>query len=250
MSKSFLYVANWKMELSHQKALQLARQIADSASSLNAQQKKIILCPSFTELSAIAALLKNSDIELGAQDCSRHRSGAYMGEISAQTLAEIGATSCIVGHSERRTYHHETDIEIAAKVERLLEQKMCPIVCVGETKHQFEHKQTQVVLQKQLDFIFTALTQFSNQKPSLIIAYEPVWSIGTGIIPNTKYLTEIFTLLYDLGKEYSFDAQIKLLYGGSVNETNIALLKEIPFLDGFLIGGASLDFQKFKNIVS
>jgi|SRR5579872_2777909 len=246
----FLYIANWKMNLRHNAATAWVQTNHTHLKSLASGEKKIILCPSFDALAPIAHLVKNSPIALGAQNVSRHRDGAFTGEVSAQSLADLGCTYCIVGHSERRQHHHENDLNVAAKVERLLEVGITPIICIGETKEQHQAGETKHVLEKQLDFVVDVLNQMSGLKPKICIAYEPVWSIGTGQIPDANALIDTFTWLTTLIKDECPETQAQLIYGGSVNAENAAQLKEIDTIQGFLIGSASLDFQKFKNIVS
>ncbi len=162
----------------------------------------------------------------------------------AQSLKEVGCTYCIVGHSEIRRDLQETGADIAQKVERILEQDMQPIICIGESKQEYEAQETFTVLGKQLKLILPILKQSSAP---ICIAYEPIWSIGTGIIPEAPYLQKVFDWLSTTTKNNPY---IRLLYGGSVNDTNAAQLLTLAHVDGFLIGGASLDFQKFQKIVS
>lgn len=250
MSLPFLYVANWKMDFTHEQAISFCAQHVQDLQKMKSAQSEIVLCPSFTELDAVSNQIKNTSIQLGAQNCSRHRAGAFTGEISAQTLKKLGCSYCIVGHSERRQYHHESNIEIAAKVERLIEVGITPIICIGETAQEYENKQTKVILEQQLDLVFDVLNNFNNDAPIIPIAYEPVWSIGTGTIASQEYLAEIFQWLFKTVPTFTKGIEYRYLYGGSVNEKNASEIKQIPHISGFLIGSASRDFQKFKNIVS
>lgn len=245
----FLYVANWKMNLPYNQAVAWSKNLPELTKFVDSE-KKIVLCPSFDALYQIAQAVKESPIAIGAQNCSRHHAGAYTGEVAAQSLADLGCTYCIVGHSERRQQYNETDIEVAAKVERLLEVDIQPIICIGETKEQYQALETKHVLEKQLDFIMDVLNQMSNLRPQICIAYEPIWSIGTGLVADPDYLTDIFVWLDQLIKDECPDTQAQLLYGGSVTPENAAHLRSIAVIQGFLIGGASIDFQKLKNIVS
>lgn len=300
--KSLLYVANWKMQLSYTQAVTFARDNKNNFTHLAKQPKTtIVLCPSFDALSSIAPLFKETAIEIGAQNCAPYSVGAYTGEVAAQSLQEIGCTYCIVGHSERRTYFNEDDTLIAQKVRPLLENSITPIVCIGETKEQYEKKETYSVLRVQLEAVMNAYrsypfdklranglrTEFAFSPESIevvrsnrnknkfvaetgtkaknehlypvrgepvepfnhiVIAYEPIWAIGTGIPATPSYIQEIIAwIAQECDKNIS--SNYTILYGGSVNGDNTKELKTILGLGGFLIGNASLDFQKFQNIV-
>lgn len=235
------------------------------------KENNIIICPSFVALAPLADILKTSAIKIGAQNCSEYSSGAYTGEIDALSLAQIGVTYCIVGHSERRLYFNETTEQINKKIALLYQNNITPIICIGETKEDFVNQQTKTILTQQLKPLVPILRQLppspsfdrlrtsgwrtqqdergKGKQKSIIIAYEPTWSIGTGIIPEQKQLIDIFTWLSELLHTQLPDYHIQLLYGGSVNQNNIAELKKIPPINGFLIGGASTSFETLRNIV-
>jgi triosephosphate isomerase (TIM) len=238
----YLYVANWKMNLSYRKSLDFCTQ---NLAHLNLLSKsaKIIICPSLVALAPIIEIFKNSAIKIGAQNCSAYKAGSYTGEVSAQDLKEAGASYCIIGHSERRIYFGETTQDILTKIELLYTNNIMPIICIGETQEDFLHKKTIAALQQQLEPILTKIIQ--QKYEHVIIAYEPFWAIGTGIIPEDTYLEEIFRWL----KNHVSNHKAHLLYGGSINTTNINQLKTIEHIDGFLIGGASTDFGEFKNLI-
>lgn len=242
-SKSLLYVANWKMQLSYAKSIDFARNNKNSFLEFS-KTNTIVLCPSFDALASITQLFKNTAIKIGAQNCAPYPLGPYTGEVAAESLHELGCTYCIVGHSERRTYFHETDSLIGQKTKLLLENNIMPIVCIGETKEQHEKKETHTVLRTQLE----ALSHVNKTDKKIIIAYEPIWAIGTGIAAHPSYIQEIFNWLTQECTR-SLGADYQLLYGGSVNEANAKEIKNISGINGFLIGNASLDFQKFQNIV-
>jgi len=206
----------------------------------------IILCPTYPALFPVAQQLEDTDIAVGAQDCSTHIQGAFTGQVDALSLQQAGCTYCIVGHSERRQ-SGDTNEMVAEKTMRILEQGMTPIICIGETKDQFENKETYHILEAQLQTVFQKLQK--NRSYTCIIAYEPVWSIGTGVIPQPQYLLEVFAWLRAFIDEQVPYIKAKIVYGGSVDKTNISQLKKINHINGFLIGGASLDFQKLQNIV-
>lgn len=208
----------------------------------------IIICPSFENLEFLSTGFKNSTIGLGAQDCSMHNLGAYTGQISAQSLAEIECSYCIIGHSERRHYIHETHDHIAQKLEQLLKNSITPIICIGETKQEYDQGKTNIIIENQLNPI-EKIIQKQNQSMPLYIAYEPVWSIGTGNVPDISYLETVFSHINTLISSWPNHTSIRLLYGGSVTPQTCKLLKKISSLEGFLIGKASTDFQELKKIV-
>jgi len=245
---NYLFVGNWKMNMHFEKAINFVKDNINELTALgNNKNKSIILCPSFVALPGLIDLLQKTNVGVGAQNCSQHNKGAYTGEVSAQSLAELGCQYCIVGHSEQRKYFTETNEMVAQKVVQLCEHNIQPIICIGETKEEFESKQVYEVLTKQLTPVLKALKTFKTLP--IIIAYEPVWSIGTGIIPEYSYLEQIFIWISEHIKKQLPDAKLQLLYGGSVNEHNITNLKQILYINGFLIGGASTDFQKLKKMV-
>ena len=244
------------MNLSFDESIDYCNSYGNALQKLSDSAAKIIICPSFVALAPMATLLKNSTITLGAQNCSEHEFGAYTGEVSALSIAQTGATYCIVGHSEQRIYHNETTEKIINKIKLLHRHNITPIICIGETEKDFLSNQTLTALAQQLEPI---LITFDNRpyyakatkglsedgQKSIIIAYEPVWSIGTNTIPTPEQLTKVFTWL----QLQLHGHTIQLLYGGSVNPNNIVELKKIPLINGFLIGGASTDFEELKKII-
>ena len=192
----------------------------------------MILCPTYLNISNV-----NSNILLGSQNVSSTENGAYTGEISAKDLKSYNVKYSLVGHSERRKYQKETDSEIYEKIIMLLQENIVPILCVGETKEERENNRVEEVLDKQLDGLLNIRENFRKE---IIIAYEPVWSIGTGIIPTNKEIED--TILY-IKKKIPTN---KVLYGGSANEENIDTIKQISVIDGYLLGGLSLKPDKLK----
>jgi triosephosphate isomerase len=213
-----------------------------------AKNANIVICPSFIALAPITEIFKNSSIFIGAQNCSEYASGSYTGEISAESLAEIGVTHCIIGHSERRIHYGETTETIIKKMDLLYHNAILPIICIGETKEDFLQQKTHDALQHQLELILKIIAQ--QKHGHAIIAYEPFWAIGTGIIPENKYLADIFAWLQDFIPSYTPQCTTQLLYGGSITTKNIHQLKTIPHIDGFLVGGASTDFEEFAEIIT
>ncbi|MEX0849583.1 MAG: triose-phosphate isomerase [Candidatus Dependentiae bacterium] len=244
-----MFVANWKMQLSFDQACAFAHNHLEGLKKVADQsQSEIILCPSFPALYNVKQILKNTKVHIGAQTVSRHGSGAYTGQVSAQSLAQTGCTYCIIGHSENRKYQHESNVDIEQKCKELLKQNITPIICIGESKEAFEQKKTYNILNEQLEFIYTAITELNHHVKHYAIAYEPIWAIGTGIIPEVAYLTEIFAWLHTQSRKQT-DTRFSLLYGGSVNAQNAHNILSIKHIDGLLIGGASLDFATFEHII-
>lgn len=247
---SYTIIGNWKMYFTFKQALNWLRSAKSELDQVCQKSgNSLILCPSFESLYSINLELKDSQIELGAQDCSNYLQGAYTGQISARSLSEIGCSYCIVGHSERRAYQREQNEEIAQKVKLLLESTISPILCIGESKQEYEAGKTEEILKNQLKPITESLPSQSSKIP-FYIAYEPIWAIGTGVTPENSYLEKIFTLIKTITKQWPNKDSIHLLYGGSVNAQTCESLKNISTIEGFLIGKASTDFQELKKIVS
>jgi len=243
-----LYVANWKMEMPFAKALAFCKNNYDAILELSkSDDKKIVFCPSFTEAQELCGIFKNSEVAIGAQDCSSKKIGPYTGQVAAESLHQIGCSYCIVGHSEQRDYCKQSDEQIGQKVVQLIEVAIEPIVCIGEKKMDYDAGIAENIIKTQLEAVFEEIEGHSID--GLSIAYEPVWSIGTGITPQNSYIEEVFDIVENIAANYEKNAQINLLYGGSVNEANIKNLLTIRNIGGFLIGGASLDFKKFEKIV-
>ena len=243
-----LFVGNWKMWINNKDAIDYFYDNNTALQKLT-HTHSIIICPSFTELSSIGSLLKKNNIALGAQDCSAFFPGAYTGQIAAEHLTKLNCTYCIIGHSERRIFCSETNEIIAEKAKRLLENNITPIICIGETSTECIAQTTYQTLEEQLIPIFTALNDCKKKDTTIIIAYEPVWAIGTGIVPSHDYLTAIFSWLHKQAREKLANYTITLLYGGSVDEKTITQLLTIKNINGFLIGKASTNFEKFKLII-
>jgi triosephosphate isomerase len=249
--KPFIYIANWKMNLSYAQEIAYATDNKTGFIELSEKpETTIVLCPSFCSLSRLTELCKNTPIKIGAQDCSAYKSGAHTGQVSAQSLTEMGCIYCIVGHSERRTQFHETSELIAQKLSQLIANNITPILCIGETNKEHRAGRTTAVLEEQLAPILQILAHKETLAP-LVIAYEPVWAIGTGITPSPDNLRLIFTWLHGhLQQKLGHASQtFKLIYGGSVDEKTGPAIAALADVNGLLVGGASIDFQKFKKIV-
>lgn len=243
-----IVVANWKMYLSSQEVKKLLEQGKEEIQGLAKIAKcKIIICPSAENLMLVSEALKAQNVFLGAQTCSPFSQGAYTGQISARSLAEIGCKFCIIAHSEERAHLRENDELIQAQIEQALRSNLVPIFCIGETLEQFNAKQGREIIEKQLRPLFNALKSTSTK--TVYVAYEPIWSIGTGNIPQSDYLADMFEYIGKNLKGCVDAHSIKHLYGGSVNGANAEEFWKIPHLSGLLVGKASTDFQMLKKIV-
>jgi triosephosphate isomerase (TIM) len=243
--KKKLIAGNWKMNGSH-----VANEILLKALLTDVGQPAchVAVCVPAVYLAQCQALLAGSVIELGAQDVSAHESGAYTGEISSAMLKEFGLRYVIVGHSERRQYHGETDELVAAKVQRALAVGITPIVCVGETLAQREAGHTEEVVKRQLAAVIHTNGHCISE---IVVAYEPVWAIGTGLSATAEQAQQVHAVLRAQLRAATPNAdRIKLLYGGSMNATNAQSLLAQADIDGGLIGGAALKPQDFLTIIA
>jgi len=211
----------------------------------------IVIAPPFTALAAAVAAAAGSNISISAQDLHWEKEGAFTGEVSARMLVDVGCRYVIIGHSERRQYSGETDLTVNKKVKAALAADLTPIVCVGELLAERESGDTQKVLERQFDGGFAALTSADFSR--IIIAYEPVWAIGTGRTATPEMAAEAHRFLRQLATaRFTPDraAQLRILYGGSVKPDNIKGLMAQVEIDGALVGGASLDAPSFASIVN
>jgi triosephosphate isomerase (TIM) len=246
MKKNFAFIANWKMYLNFNQETEFATSNYDNFVELsNNKKNNIILCPSFLNLKTLIQIFRETEINIGAQNCSSHSKGSYTGQISAESLNLANCRYCIIGHSETKKHLIEDDIN--EKLKQLINNKISPILCIGEDEESFKNQNTINILEKQLSNILD-LIKNNNIKQNIYIAYEPIWSIGSGNIATLDHLENVFAWLYKKIQTLK-NNHINLLYGGSVNSQNASNLKKITNLDGFLIGKASLDFQEFKKIV-
>jgi len=243
--KKKLIAGNWKMNgsLAANEAL-----IKNLLAGLQAPGCEVALCVPAVYLAQCQALLSASLIDLGAQDVSEHEVGAFTGEVSGAMLKEFGARYALVGHSERRQYHFETDVMVALKAQRALACGITPIVCVGETLAEREAGKTEEVVRRQLAAVIHANGHCISE---IVVAYEPVWAIGTGKTASTEQAQQVHALLRAQLKAATPQAErIHLLYGGSMNAANAAQLLAQPDIDGGLVGGASLKAPDFLSIIA
>lgn len=239
-----LVAGNWKMHGSHQ---MLNKQL-EKLLSKQAPSAKLLVFPPYPYLSQAVQLLAGSEIGIGAQDCSQLEEGAYTGEVSAAMLADVGVSHVLLGHSERRQHHRETDEQVLEKAKRALAANLIPIICVGETLVQREEGETNKVVLQQLTPLLESLSLTQLQK--LVVAYEPVWAIGTGLTATPEQAQEVHAFLRSVVNKVdeALAANMLFLYGGSMKPDNAASLFKMPDIDGGLIGGASLDADQFLAI--
>lgn len=244
----FTYVANWKMAVPYASAERFYTEHG-TALAQHAQQtaSTVVLCPSFPALGIFKGIVQQSPhLALGAQDCAPFPNGPYTGDVDALSLKQIGCTYCIVGHTERRTIHKESDELIAQKVAQLQLQGIMPIVCIGETQSDYEANNTLTTLYRQLAPV---LTVAHATQGSLSIAYEPVWTIGSGATLNLEQLAQTIDALR-IHVQNKLNKPVDLFYGGGVNASTMQAMRNIPGLNGVLIGSASTDFNSLQKIVS
>ncbi len=243
-----LIAGNWKMFKTCAEAVKAAKQLKDLVAGVS--ETEVMIAPPYTALAQVAEALEGSRILLGAQNLHWEKEGAYTGEISAPMLVSAGCRYVIIGHSERRQYFGETDQSVNKKINSAISHDLTPVFCIGESENERETGQTFSVLDKQVKKGLKGM--FTDELNSLVIAYEPVWAIGTGKTATNNQAQEVHhflrTLLSDLlGKPAA--ASIRILYGGSVKPDNISELMARPDIDGALVGGASLNPETFSKIV-
>lgn len=244
MRKNPIIAGNWKM---YKTILEAQEFFASFLPLVKGSHSKILIAPPFTALNACAQFVKGSNVQIGAQNMSPFDEGAYTGEISAKMIREAGATFVILGHSERRALFHESNQIIKEKLKKALLDKLTPILCVGETEREWNEGRSFEVVLKQVDECLAGFHE--DQLKSLILAYEPVWAIGTGKTATPDIAQKVHHKIRDhLGIKLAED--LPILYGGSVKTENISLLMNEPDIDGVLVGGASLDAQSFAKIIS
>lgn len=243
-NKDFIVAANWKMNMDSKETVDFLYKTRDIQVPGNI---KPIICPPFPYLLLFQKLLRYSSIAYGSQDIAREDNGAFTGEVSGSMLADCGCSYAIVGHSERRSYYGETSELVAEKAKAALKYRITPIVCIGETLEQRRGGQYKQVLKQQLLAVTSSL---GAETQKCIIAYEPVWAIGTGVIPKMEEIEDTHRFINEyLAAQVSGGGDIKLLYGGSVNEKNVSEISKVAHVSGFLIGGASLKADKYKAII-
>lgn len=239
-----LAAGNWKMNGS----VAALEEIAELLKAHPAPACEMLLCPPATLIASMVQVAEGSALKVGGQDCHPKATGAHTGDISAAMLAEAGATHVILGHSERRTDHLETDPQVRAKAEAALAAGLIAVVCIGETEAERNAGQTLAVIGRQLDGSIPAGATANN----LVVAYEPVWAIGTGRTPTLAEIGEVHGFLRTRlhGQIGEAASSVRLLYGGSVKPSNAKEIFAVPHVDGALVGGASLKAADFGAIIA
>ncbi len=251
MARKPLIAGNWKMNLNHFEAIALVQKIAFALPDKYFDKVDVTVIPPFTDLRSVQTLVDGDKLRLtyGSQDVSQHDSGAYTGEISGAFLAKLGVAFAVVGHSERRTYHHEDDALVAAKALAALKHGLTPIVCIGEAlkiREAGDHVSYNVT---SLRGSLAGLS--AEQIANVVIAYEPVWAIGTGRVASAADAQEVCTAIREELAQLAspeIAAGVRVLYGGSVNAKNVGEIVGQADVDGALVGGASLDGEQFATL--
>jgi len=246
-----IIIGNWKLNLDHLEAIQLLQKLNYSL-EVNIEDKiDIIIAPSYTSLRSLQTIIDadNLKIKISSQDVSAYIEGAYTGEVSALQLSKLNITHSIIGHSERRTVFNETDETINLKVHSAVNNNLIPIVCFGETE---EQRDTNAYLSYILDQVNIAVKGLRKDKvEEIIFAYEPIWAIGTGKVASVENAIEVISSVKQeiSTKPFYDEEKIRFIYGGSVSPTNASELLNTKIIDGVLVGGASLDVDKFVQII-
>ena len=245
-----LIIANWKIALDHEESVVLANKIANSQGQF-AELVHLVICPSATSLDAVGkAFGETPQVELGGQNSFYEEQGAYTGEVSVRALKQLGAKYVIVGHSERRKYFHETNEDVARKTKCILKEGLIPVVCIGETYEERQRQQAEVIVSEELQAALEHVSLEANQH--IIISYEPIWAIGTGqaIEPEQARLMGmvIHQKIVDMFPQRTLK-NLRVLYGGSVDASNVRQFVDDRVLSGVLVGGASQRFQDLQSLV-
>ncbi len=245
-----IVAGNWKMNMDLQEGLKFAASVNKHFKDNPQSKAKVILCTPYIHLAGVAEIIKGGNLLLGAQNCASEASGAYTGEVSAYMVKSTGAEYVILGHSERRTYYHEDDKLLSKKTLLALNSGLKVIFCIGEVKSEREEGRHFIIVKRQLEEGLFNLTE--AQMNNIVLAYEPVWAIGTGLTATPEQAQEMHKYIRDLvreryGKECA--SRLPILYGGSAKPSNAGELFSKPDVDGGLIGGASLKKEDFAGIV-
>ena len=244
-SKKKIIAGNWKMNGLKQDGWQLTNDLLNKFESPDANLGfEMIICPPATLLSEITAMVEGSPIQTGAQNCSDKLNGAYTGEISPVMIKDVGAKFVILGHSERRSYYGETSAVVAEKADVALEQSLTPIICVGESLEQKESGVAGAVIEEQ----FLTSVPENATVDNIIIAYEPVWAIGTGRVATLQDIIDIHSKIREVAEKKLGSKDITILYGGSVKPSNAKEVFSTEEVNGVLVGGASLKADDFWSI--
>ncbi len=244
-----IVAGNWKMNLNINEAIELSNELLKHKEIFD--KEKIIIFPSFLIIPEIYNLYKNSKVSIGAQDCSIYDNGAFTGQVSAKMIKDAGCKYVIIGHSERRSLCHETSSIVSLKAVKAISAGLKVIICIGENLKDRENGDYLLVLEDQLKKSLSGISSDSNLiSNAIIIAYEPVWAIGTGNTASKKDIEEVHKFIKEIiNTNYQFNYDLPILYGGSVNSKNSSEIFKIDNVDGVLVGGASLKSDEFFKII-
>ncbi|MTI66386.1 MAG: triose-phosphate isomerase [Firmicutes bacterium] len=243
-----IIAGNWKMNKTVTEGLNLVKELKGVEENTDVE---VVVCPPFLHLSEVKNELKNTDIKIGAQNMHWEKNGAYTGEVSPEMLSEMGIDYVIIGHSERREYFNETDETVNKKIKSAIDYGIKPIVCVGETLDEREAKKANEKVKKQILKGFEGIDK--EDMKNIVIAYEPIWAIGTGKTASSKEANEMISFIRNIVKEkYGLDIseELRIQYGGSVKPHNVIEIMNETDIDGALVGGASLKAKDFKEIIN
>ncbi len=243
MSQNKLIVSNWKMNLNIKNSIKIITNMA-SLNLPKLRNCKNIICPQFLLIPKILEITKDKDIILGSQDCHYEEKGAFTGDSSIEMIKSYNCKYSIIGHSERRQYYNESNENVHKKATILQKNKLTPIICIGESLDQRKKNIHLNVLSKQI------VECIPKELKDIVIAYEPIWSIGTGITPSSDEILEVISFIRNFLKKNNFSDKSSILYGGSVNSANIDLIISASKADGVLIGGASIETNEINKILS
>jgi len=248
MNRTPLIAGNWKMYKTGPEAVETAMGLEKLCSDIT--DVEVMIAPTYLSLPLVSTILRDSNIKTGAQNLYFENQGAFTGEVSAEMIKAAGAEYVIIGHSERRQYFQETDLSVNKKIRAAIQSGLKPLLCIGETETQREGAKTFSILDKQVSNGLKSLS--FDELENLVIAYEPVWAIGTGKTASVDQVDEVHQHLRSLLEKLfpkDFSGKTRILYGGSVNPDNVKELMSIRDVDGALVGGASLAADKFINII-
>jgi triosephosphate isomerase len=248
MSRTPLIAGNWKMYKTGPEAVETAMELEKLCSDVT--DVDVMIAPTYLSLPLVSTALRDSGIKVGAQNLYFENQGAFTGEVSAEMIKAAGAEYVIIGHSERRQYFGETDLSVNKKIRAAIGSGLKPVLCIGETETDRDEEKTFSILDKQVSNGLKGLS--FDELGNLVLAYEPVWAIGTGKTASVDQVDEVHQYLRSLLEKLfskDFSGKTRILYGGSVNPDNVKELMGIKDVDGALVGGASLDADKFINII-
>ncbi len=248
MSRTPLIAGNWKMYKTGPEAVETAMELEKLCSDVT--DVDVMIAPTYLSLPLVSTVLRDSRIKVGAQNLYFENQGAFTGEVSAEMIKAAGAEYVIIGHSERRQYFGETDLSVNKKIRVAMGSGLKPVLCIGETETNRDEEKTFSILDKQVSNGLKGLS--FDELENLVLAYEPVWAIGTGKTASVDQVDEVHQYLRSLLEKLfskDFSGKTRILYGGSVNPDNVKELMDIKDVDGALVGGASLDAAKFINII-